>query len=385
MSEYGDPVADGRDDPFDSERRGYSRRQVDEYIAMRNSHVRQLENRLSQGLAEIDRLRQELAEAYQAAKRPAHEEIPERVGQILKLAADQATADLKKVSTEIKDMRDAAKVETDQLRADTKREAELALAQAQDQAERMFVAAKEEAERSVAAAKAEAEHLVSTAKATAERTVAEATKHADSTVAAALAQSKQQLDEATARATAIHDGAERRLNLLISRHTETVRRLTEIRDVVTSLVAGEAARGSLDDEVARALGHAPTHTDGRPQAQHDPLAVGAHRAGRPVAAGRTGPTARPGAREINRADPLSGDGMDRPVDGPHQADEPDTTPNGTDGELRPADDARDNTDNLPPAANGPRHANNAGALAGPALGSDTMIEESAPVSHPIED
>src|SRR5262249_57844342 len=90
--------------------------------------------------------------------------------------------------------------------------------------------------------------------ATAERTIGEATNHAESTVASAMAQAKQQLDEATARATAVHDGAERRLNLLISRHTETVRRLTEIRDVVTSLVAGEAARGSLDDEVNRALG-----------------------------------------------------------------------------------------------------------------------------------
>src|SRR5215471_14687957 len=264
MSEYGDPVADGRDDPFDSERRGYSRRQVDEYIAMRNSHVRQLENRLSQGLAEIERLRRELVEAREAIGRPAHEEIPERVGQILKLAADQATADLKKVSAEITEMRDLAKVETDQLRADTKREAEQALAQAQDHAERMFVAAKEEAERSVAAAKAEAEHMVSTAQASAERTVSEATKHADTTVATAMAQAKQQIDDATARATAIHDGAERRLNLLMSRHTEAIRRLTEIRDVVTTLVAGEQSRGSLEDEVNRTVAG---QAEGKPASQ----------------------------------------------------------------------------------------------------------------------
>jgi len=61
------------------------------------------------------------------------------------------------------------------------------------------------------------------------------------------------LDEATMRATAIHDGAERRLNLLTSRHTETMRRLTEIRDVVTNLVASETARGSLEDEVAKSV------------------------------------------------------------------------------------------------------------------------------------
>ncbi len=81
--------------------------------------------------------------------------------------------------------------------------------------------------------------------------LADATKQAETAVATAKAQAKQQLDEATARATAIHDGAERRLNLLMSRHTEAIRRLTEIRDVVTTLVAGEADRGSLEDEVAR--------------------------------------------------------------------------------------------------------------------------------------
>jgi hypothetical protein len=55
------------------------------------------------------------------------------------------------------------------------------------------------------------------------------------------------------RATAIHDGAERRLNLLTSRHTETMRRLTEIRDVVTNLVSSETARGSLEEEVAKSV------------------------------------------------------------------------------------------------------------------------------------
>jgi hypothetical protein len=89
-----------------------------------------------------------------------------------------------------------------------------------------------------------------------------------------MAQAKQQLDEATARATAIHDGAERRLNLLISRHTETVRRLTEIRDVVTGLVSGETARGSLEDEVNRALG-VPAANGAA--GQHDPAASGPHR------------------------------------------------------------------------------------------------------------
>src|SRR6202050_2439360 len=93
MTEYNDVVADGRDDPFDSERRGYARRQVDEYIAWRNGQIRELESKLSQGLTEIERLRSELTEARAAGGRPAHEEVSERVGQILKLAADEAQAE----------------------------------------------------------------------------------------------------------------------------------------------------------------------------------------------------------------------------------------------------------------------------------------------------
>ena len=99
--------------------------------------------------------------------------------------------------------------------------------------------------------KAEADSARKSATTEAQHVIADASKQAETALATAKSQAKQQLDEATARATAIHDGAERRLNLLMSRHTEAIRRLTEIRDVVTTLVAGEADRGSLDDEVAR--------------------------------------------------------------------------------------------------------------------------------------
>ncbi len=318
MSEYNDVVADGREDPFDSERRGYSRRQVDEYIAWRNGQIRELESKLSQGLTEIERLRRELAEAREAGGRPAHEEVSERVGQILKLAADEAKAERERGAADIAQMREAAKAETDKLRTDVKEETDRLRAEAQDRAERMLTAAQEQSDRAVSSARAEADSLVSVAQKSAEQTVADATKHADSTVAAAIAQAKQQLDDATARATAIHDGAERRLNLLISRHTETVRRLTEIRDVVTSLVAGEAARGSLEDEVNRALTPQPgaNGADGRPSSGPDAPHAGAHRAGhratgpaaavegrRAAAQGALEPHGEPTPRGSSRRDP----------------------------------------------------------------------------------
>lgn len=382
MSEYNDLLADAREDQFESERRGYSRRQVDEYVAWRNGQFRDLETNLTEALGQVEQLRVEVSEARQAVSRPAHEEVSERVGQILKLAADEAKSDRDRSAVEIGELRAAAKQETDKIRADTKRDTDKIRAEAQNQAERMLSAAQEQSERSVAAAMTEAEQLTSAAQAEAERAVTEATTHADSTVAAAIAQAKLQLDEATARATAIHDGAERRLNLLISRHTETVRRLTEIRDVVTSLVSGEAARGSLEDEVARALGGtgaANGGAEGRPGGhQADPLQGGGHRTtqrpagqpdgrhsaaapaaasadaalAQPVPAGRqagSGPTARTGSagqaasRDGDRPDPLTGSRRDS---GRYPAREADAAAHPMDGARHPADSLRHSADSL---------------------------------------
>ncbi len=379
MSEHGELLTEAGAVQWEREVRGYNRQQVDEYVAWRSGQIRDLENRLSQGLGEVERLRRDLTEAREAGARPAHEEISERVGQILKLAADEATADRGRSAAEIAKLRESAKQETDQLRADAKRDTDQVRSDAQDQAERMLSAAQEQSESSVTAARAEAEQLLSTAQATAERAVVEATKHAESTVSAAVTQAKQQLDDATARATAIHDGAERRLNLLISRHTETVRRLTEIRDVVTSLVSGEAARGTLEDEVSRALGGAAAAnggSDGRTVGQHDGASAGEHRNGprqagpvdgrhsasapgpldapssRTVAAAgrsassapatRSGSVGQPGARDRDRSDPLGsprreGGYQGQPLDAGPAAAESDT---GVEEVRHPADGAR---------------------------------------------
>jgi hypothetical protein len=276
MTEHNDYHADpNHEDLFEREMRGYSRRRVDEFVAKTRSQVREMEDRLSETLDLNERLRLELSTVREAsAEKPAHEEISERIGQILKLADDESKAQRGRADEEITKLRDDARQETLKLREDVKSETDKARAEAHEQAERMLSAAQEQAESTVAGANSEADKARKAARTEAERAVGEATKQAESAVATAKAQAKQQLDEATARATAIHDGAERRLNLLMSRHTEAIRRLTEIRDVVTTLVAGEAARGSLEDEVARAVTasaqaeSAPAGTPvGRPQAQ----------------------------------------------------------------------------------------------------------------------
>ena len=244
----------GQDDLFEIERRGYSRRRVDEFMARNRSQMRDIEDRLSRALDDNEQLRLELSSARQAAaEKPAHEEISERIGQILKLAEDEAKSQRARADDEIAKLRAQAQQETEKLRSDVKAETDKTRSEAHEQAERMLSAAQEQAERTVSTARAEADKTKADARAEAQRTVTAATRQSESAIAAAQAQAKQQLDEATARATAIHDGAERRLNLLMSRHTEAIRRLTEIRDVVTTLVAGEAARGSLEEEVARAV------------------------------------------------------------------------------------------------------------------------------------
>jgi hypothetical protein len=326
MSEHTDRLPELGQEEFELERRGYSRRQVDEYMAKARIQARQahdLESRLSHALDENERLRLELSAARQAASgRPPHEEISERVGQILKLADDEAKSQRDRANEEIAKLRADAKQETDRQRSEAKQETDKFRAEAQSQAERMLRAAQEQAENSVASARAEAEKTRNAARAEAERSISEAHKQAETAVANAKAQAKQVLDEATARATAIHDGAERRLNLLMSRHTEAIRRLTEIRDVVTTLVAGEVARGSLEDEVDKAVASAIGDKPGRPASQaegrHAPVGAqpGAMAPGVPASQGvaaaaaqaARGQASRPQPAPAKPADSVSGAG-----------------------------------------------------------------------------
>ncbi|HEY2520400.1 MAG TPA: hypothetical protein VGJ19_09840 [Streptosporangiaceae bacterium] len=229
--------------------RGYSRRQVDDFVARCRSQVRELEERLGRALDEGEQLRQEVTSLRQQAlgSRPAHEEVSERISQILKLADDEAKAQKNRADDDIKKQLTDASSEAGRVKKE-----------AREQAEHMLTAAQEQAERAISSARSEADKTRTTARAEADHTTADARKKADTVLSGAKSQAKQTLDEATARAAAIHDGAERRLNLLSTRHSETIRRLTDILDGVSGLVAAETARPSLEDEVdqhvAKAMG-----------------------------------------------------------------------------------------------------------------------------------
>jgi DivIVA domain-containing protein len=270
------------EDAFEMQMRGYSRRQVDEFIARCRSQIRDLEQRLARALDDGEELRRDLTTARQQAlgAKPAHEEVSERISQILKLADDEARSQKSKAHEDIARQRNDAQAEADKARE-----------QAREQAERMLTAAQEQAERAITSARAEAEKTLTAARTESESTTTDARKKSEAVLAGAKAQAKKALDEATARATAIHDGAERRLNLLSTRHSETIKRLSDILDGVSSLVAAETARMSLEDEVDQVT--AKTIAAGQAGEQ-----VGAARpAGAP--AGASGPAAASGPTPPN--------------------------------------------------------------------------------------
>src|SRR5258708_6336699 len=185
MSEHGELLPESGME-WEREVRGYNRQQVDNYVAWRAGQVRELESRLSQSIGEVEHLRLEVAEARDAGGRPAHEEISDRFGRILKQAADAANAEQEKAIAEINQMRESAKADTDQLRVNVKQDTDRLRAEAQDRAERLLAAAQEQADRAVATAKAQAEDLMSSSQTAAEQMVADANKHAESTIAAAV-------------------------------------------------------------------------------------------------------------------------------------------------------------------------------------------------------
>jgi cell division septum initiation protein DivIVA len=341
------------EDAFEVQMRGYSRRQVDEFIARCRSQIRDLEQRLAHALDDGEELRRDLATARQQAlgAKPAHEEVSERIAQILKLADDEARSQKSKAHEDIARQRNDAQSEAEKIRTEAREQAERMLTAAQEQAERAITSARAEAEKTVTGARNEAEKTLTSARTEAERTTTDARKKSESALASAKSQAKKALDEATARATAIHDGAERRLNLLSTRHSETIKRLTDILDGVSGLVAAETARMSLEDEVdqntAKAIA-ASTESNGSPRSAAEPATAAASPrpaspgGPRPAAPGPARPAApspsqqatQPSPAQASSAAPSSAQAPDKPA----RAAVVDTEEKGDSVRVRPGSD-----------------------------------------------
>ena len=280
--------------------RGYSRRQVDEFIARCRSQIRDLEQRLGRALDDGEELRRDLATARQQAlgAKPAHEEVSERIAQILKLAVTRGRSQNRR-RTKHSLARNDAQSEAEKIRTEAREQAERMLTAAQEQAERAITSARSEAEKTLTGARNEAEKTLTGARNEAERTTTDARKKSESALASAKSQVKKALDEATARAIAIHDGAERRLNLLSTRHAETIKRLTDILDGVSGLVARRPlACRSRTRLTEHRQGDRRDASDGAPRTATEPAAAAPRPASpggvRPAGPGSSGP-ARPAA------------------------------------------------------------------------------------------
>ncbi len=219
--------------------RGYSRREVDDFAGRTRRQVAGLHEQLARALAEADRLRAELVTAQQPVSRPAHEEVSARIGQIFTVAGEQAQA-----------QKDRAVQEIATLHSQAQEEAEACQAAAISQTQQMLAAAQVHAERAIATARAEADTATGTAEAEAEAVTVGTLAQAEAALAEAAGRSARLLAEAAARAAAIHDAAESRVGQLTGGRTEAIRELTDIREIVVSLLVRDSARGSLADEVA---------------------------------------------------------------------------------------------------------------------------------------
>ncbi len=234
------PGGPGAGELFEVAVRGYSRRDVDEFAGRARRQVAGLEEQLSRALDEAQRLRAELATARQPpVSRPAHEEVSGQIARIFAQAGDEAQA-----------RKDRAAQEIAALRAQAQHEADTCRAAAVSQTQQLLAAAREHAERAVTTARAEADIATGNAKAQAEAVAADALARAEAAVEEAAGRSARLLDEATARAAAVHGGAEHRAGQLAGGGAQAMRQLTEIRDVVVSVLEGDTSRGSLADEVA---------------------------------------------------------------------------------------------------------------------------------------
>ena len=126
MNENSDLLPNLLHEEFEMQMRGYSRRQVDDFVARRNNEIRELEQRLARSLDESEHLRREMSTVRQQALagRPAHEEVSERIAQILRLADDEAKAQKGKADDDISKLRAEAQQESERVRADSREQAE---------------------------------------------------------------------------------------------------------------------------------------------------------------------------------------------------------------------------------------------------------------------
>lgn len=226
---------------FETQVRGYNKKQVEDYIAWLQEQTRAAQSEAETARREIERARDEAASAKtQLANRPAHEEISERLSQILRLAAEEADQKVAKAADEAETVIAAAKQEAGLTAESAKSEADAILNQAREQGDRILAQARSESERLISAATADARAKLADASGRAERV----------------------LSDADRRTKEITDLQNERLATLLEVHADSVKRLDTIRGVLASVLGEEKDAGypgaSISDAPLPVAGKAMT-------------------------------------------------------------------------------------------------------------------------------
>jgi cell division septum initiation protein DivIVA len=251
------------DDSFEVVMRGYSRRQVHDYMIRTRNQIRDLEERLARTIDQAEQSRMELAEARRKlTESPQNpDELGERLSQILKLAHEEAAANKEASQSEATRLRDQAQAEAERLVTSAREQADAIRAAAQEEAERRVAEATLSAERLLAQAGSDADETLGTARAEAEDTLRDARSEADRQLTAAKLESEKRVADARAeaestlsaaqqRVSALDEHTGRRVTYLTDTHTEVMRRLNEIGAVLGDLLHRETAAGPIIDEAA---------------------------------------------------------------------------------------------------------------------------------------
>lgn len=273
------------EDSFEVVMRGYSRRQVHDYMDRHRHQIRDLEERLGRAIDQAEQGRIELAEARRRLSDAPqdYDELGQRLSQILKLGEEEATSKKQVAEAEAIKLRDDAVAEAERLVTSARDRAEGILNAAQQEAERRVAeataaaeqmlsqagndaeetlnAARAESEETLRGARTEADRMVTSARNEAERTVQEARAEAESTLSAASAEAEatvlaantdahSTLSTAQQRAAALDETTGRRVVYLTDTHHEVMRRLHEMGAVLGDLLHRESTSGPLVDEAS---------------------------------------------------------------------------------------------------------------------------------------
>lgn len=262
------------EDSFEVVMRGYSRRQVHDYMSRTRNQIRDLEERLTRAIDQVEQSRAELADARRRLSDAPqdYDELGERLSQILKLGEEEAAAKRQVADAEATKLRDdaateaermvtsameraegilnAAQQEAERRVSEATHAAEQMLSQAGNEAEETVTAARAESEETLRAARAEADRLLTSARHEAERMIESARIEAESTVSSANAEAHATLTSAQQRATVLDETTGRRVTYLTDTHHEVMRRLNEMGAVLGDLLHRESTAGPLIDEAS---------------------------------------------------------------------------------------------------------------------------------------